>query len=50
MSSMRTRLIATITAALLAAPFLTAAAHASPSDHKCESARTEHKCEDGKKG
>jgi len=48
MSSMRTRMIAAITTALLAAPFLSAAAHASP-DHKCESARTEHKCEEGKK-
>ena len=49
MSFMRTRLIATLTVALLTAPFLTAAAHASPLDHKCESARTEHKCEDGKR-
>lgn len=49
MPSMRTRLIAAMTAALLSAPFLSAAAHASPLDHKCESARTEHKCEDGKR-
>ncbi len=49
MTSMRTRLIAAITATLLAAHFLSAAAHASPSDHKCDSARTEHKCEDGKR-
>ena len=48
MSSMRIRLVATMTVALLAAPFLTAAAHATPSDHKCESARTEHKCKGGK--
>ena len=48
MSSMRTRLVAAMTAALLAAPFLSAAAHASPSDHKCESARIERKCEGGK--
>jgi hypothetical protein len=38
-----------MTAAILAAPFLSAAAHASPSDHKCDSVRTEHKCE-GRKG
>lgn len=49
MTSMRTRLIAAITTALLAAPFLSAAAHASPPDHKCDSVRTEHKCEDGKR-
>ena len=45
---MRTRLVAAMTAALLAAPFLSAAAHASSSDHKCDSVRTERKCKDGK--
>ena len=49
MTSMRTRLIAAITATLLAAPFLSAAAHASPPDNKCDSVRTEHKCEDGRR-
>jgi hypothetical protein len=49
MPSMRTRLIAAMTAVLLAAPFLSAAAQASPLDRKCDSARTEHKCEDGKR-
>ena len=42
---MRTRLLATLTAAILAAPFLTAAAQASPPNHKCpHAAGAEHKC------
>jgi len=46
---MRTRLVAAMTAAFLAAPFLSAAAHASL-DHKCENAQgVEHKCEKPKK-
>ena len=41
---MRTRIVAAMTAALLAAPFVTAAAQASPS-HKCPNAvAVEHKC------
>jgi hypothetical protein len=45
---MRIRLVAALTAAILAAPFLSATAQASPSHQKCESARTEHKCKGGK--
>ena len=49
MPFMRIRLIAAMTAALLSAPFLSAAAQASPPDHKCDSVRTEVKCEDGRR-
>lgn len=44
---MRTRLVAAMTAAVLAVPFLPAAADASPSDHKCDtSVSTDEKCEE----
>jgi hypothetical protein len=42
---MRTRLVATMTAVLLAAPFLSATALASTPTHKCPHAvGAEHKC------
>jgi hypothetical protein len=45
MSGMRTRLLAAMTAAILTAPFLTAAAHAASPEHKCPNAvGAEHKC------
>ena len=48
---MRTRLVAAMTVAVLAAPFLSAAANASPPDHKCPNAvGAEHKCGKGGKG
>ncbi len=44
---MRTRVVAAVTAALLAAPFLSAAAQASP-EHKCKDRpAAEHKCGKG---
>jgi hypothetical protein len=53
---MRTRLLAAMTAAAMTAavvvvPFLSAAAHASPPEHKCDQLlSTEHKCGKGGKG
>ena len=47
---MRTRVVAAITATILVAPFLSAAAHASPPQHKCEKrVSIGHKCK-GDKG
>lgn len=43
---MRTRLVTALTAALLAVPFLSAPAGASPGDHRCDdSVSVEHKCD-----
>jgi hypothetical protein len=47
---MRTRLVAAMTAAMLAVPLFSAAAGASSPQHKCEKAMgVEHKCQKPKK-
>ena len=44
---MRTRLLAAMTAAILAVPLLSAAAHASSPQHKCDKVvGAERKCDD----